>query len=126
MTDQSLKKLFDESKVEDAIGAPGFQRVLHKQVAATPGSPAYGWLPFAAAAALFTVAALFSFMILPKNETPIVAEVEQWGVISGWTPPSDAILAENIPCIGVPLSTSSDLLFESTPSSSGPGKNQNL
>ncbi|MFM8717572.1 MAG: hypothetical protein ACKOF3_12450 [Spartobacteria bacterium] len=126
MTEHTLKKLFDEARRQDAINAPGFQRVLRKQAVASKDSPAWGWLPFAFAATLLVAATLLAFSVLPKNETHTAAELEQWAAISDWTASSDTILAENTPCIGVPLSTSSDLLFESAPSSSGPGKNQNL
>jgi hypothetical protein len=83
-------------------------------------------MPFACAAALLVAAALLAFSVLPSNETPSAAEVEQWAAISEWTASSDVMLAENIPSIGVPLSTSSDLIFESFPASSNPSKNQNL
>ena len=126
MTDHTLKKLFDEARRQDASNTPGFQCVLRKQAVATKDSPAFGWMPFAFAAALLVAAALLAFSVIPKNETHTAAEIEQWAVISDWTASSDTILAENPPCIGVPLSTSSDLLFESAPISSGPSKNQNL
>lgn len=126
MNDHTLKKLFDESRRQDARSVPGFQRVLRRQAVATKESPAFGWMPFAFAAALLVAAALLAFSILPKNETHTAAEIEQWAAMSDWTASSDAILAENSPCIGVPLSTSSDLLFESAPISSGSAKNQNL
>ena len=76
------------------------------------------------AAALFVAAALIAFSVLPKNEPHTTAEVEQWAAISDWTASSDAILAENSAVIGFSLSTSSDMLFESLPSSST--TNQNL
>jgi DnaJ-domain-containing protein 1 len=126
MTDHTLKKLFDEARRQDADNTPRFQRVLRKQAVATKDSPAFGWMPFALAVALLVAAALLAFSILPNSETHSAAEVEQWAAISDWTASSDAILAENTPCIGVPLSTSSDLLFESTPISSDTSKNQNL
>jgi DnaJ-domain-containing protein 1 len=126
MTDHTLKKLFDEARQQDASNMPGFQRVLRKQAASPKASPAFGWMPFALAVALLVAAALLSFSIIPKNETHTAAEIEQWAAISDWTASSDTILAENTPCIGVSLSTSSDLLFESAPSSSGSSKNQNL
>lgn len=126
MTDHTLKKLFDEARRQDADNTPRFQRVLRKQAVATKDSPAFGWMPFALAVALLVAAALLAFSILPNSETHSAAEVEQWAAISEWTASSDAILAENTPCIGVPLSTSSDLLFESTPISSDTSKNQNL
>ena len=126
MTDHTLKKLFDEARRQDADNTPSFQRVLRKQATAPQDSPAFGWMPFALAVALLVAAALLAFSILPNSETHSAAEVEQWAAISEWTASSDAILAENTPCIGVPLSTSSDLLFESTPISSDPSKNQNL
>jgi DnaJ-domain-containing protein 1 len=126
MTDHTLKKLFDEARRQDADNTPRFQRVLRKQAVATKDSPAFGWMPFALAVALLVAAALLAFSILPNSETNSAAEVEQWAAISDWTASSDAILAENTPCIGVPLSTSSDLLFESTPISSDTSKNQNL
>ncbi|MCX6965743.1 MAG: hypothetical protein NTW41_10390 [Verrucomicrobia bacterium] len=126
MTDHTLKKLFDEARRQDASNTPGFQRVLRKQAAAPKASSAFGWKPFAFAAALLVAAALLAFSVIPKNEIHTAAEIEQWAAISDWTASSDAILAENTPCIGVPLSTSSDLLFESAPISSGPSKNQNL
>ena len=126
MTDHTLKKFFDEARRQDADNTPGFQRVLRKQAVATKDSPAFGWMPFALAVALLVAAALLAFSILPNSETHSAAEVEQWAAISDWTASSDAILAENTPCIGVPLSTSSDLLFESTPISSDTSKNQNL
>jgi DnaJ-domain-containing protein 1 len=126
MTDHTLKKLFDEARRQDADNTPSFQRVLRKQAVATKYSPAFGWMPFALAVALLVAAALLAFSILPNSETHSAAEVEQWAAISDWTASSDAILAENTPCIGVPLSTSSDLLFESTPISSDTSKNQNL
>ena len=126
MTDHTLKKLFNEAKRQDASDMPGFQRLLRKQAVATKDSPAFGWMPLAFAAALLVAAALLTFSVLSKNETHTAAEIEQWAAISDWTASSDAILAENTPCIGVPLSTSSDLLFESTPISSDTSKNQNL
>ena len=126
MTDHTLKKLFNEARRQDASNMPDFQRVLRKQAVEHKDSPAFGWLPFALAVALLVAAALLAFSVLPKNETHTAAEIEQWAVISDWTASSDTILAENTPCIGVPLSTSSDLLFESAPISSGPSKNQNL
>lgn len=126
MTDHTLKKLFDEARQQDASNMPGFQRVLRKQAALPKASPAFGWMPFALATALLMAAALLAFSVIPKNETHTVAEIEQWAAISDWTASSDTILAENTPCIGVSLSTSSDLLFESAPSSSGSSKNQNL
>jgi hypothetical protein len=126
MNDHTLKKLFDEARRQDADNTPGFQRLLCKQAVATKDSPALGWMPFALAAALLLVAALLAFSVLPKSEPHLAAEVEQWAAISDWTASSDAMLAENTPCIGVPLSTSSDLLFESAPISSGSSKNQNL
>jgi hypothetical protein len=126
MTDHTLKKLFDEARRQDARNTLSFQRVLHKQAAVPKDSPAFGWMPFAVAVALLAAAALLAFSVLPKNETHSTAEVEQWAAISDWTASSDTILAENTPCIGVSLSTSSDLLFESAPISSGPSKNQNL
>jgi DnaJ-domain-containing protein 1 len=126
MTDHTLKKLFDEARQQDASNMPGFQRVLRKQEASPKASPAFGWMPFALAAALLVAAALLAFSVIPKNETHTAAEIEQWAVISDWTASSDTILAENTPGIGVSLSTSSDLLFESAPLSSGPSKNQNL
>lgn len=112
MTDHTLKKLFDEAKRQDASNTPGFQRMLRKQAVATKDSPALGWMPFALAAAFLVTAALFAFSVIPKNEIHTAAEIEQWAAISDWTASSDTILAENTPCIGVPLSTSSDLLFE--------------
>jgi len=124
MTDHTLKKLFDEARRQDADNTPGFQRVLRKQAVATKDSPAFGWMPFALAAALLVAAALLAFSVLPKSETHSAAEVEQWAAISEWTASSDAILAENSAVIGVSLSTSSDMLFESLPSSST--TNQNL
>jgi DnaJ-domain-containing protein 1 len=126
MTDHTLKKLFDEARRQDADNTPGIQRVLRKQAVATKDSPAFGWMPFVLAVALLVAAALLAFSILPKSETHSAAEVEQWAAISDWTASSDAILAENTPCIGVSFSTSSDLLFEFTPISSGSSKNQNL
>ena len=126
MTDHTLKKLFGEARQQDAINMSGFQRVLRKQAVATKDSPAFGWMPFALAAVLLVAAALLAFSVPPKNETHTAAEIEQWAVISDWTASSDTILAENTPSIGVSLSTSSDLLFESAPLSSGPSKNQNL
>jgi DnaJ-domain-containing protein 1 len=126
MTDHTLKKLFNEARRQDASNMPDFQRVLRKQAVEHKDSPAFGWLPFALAVALLVAAALLAFSVLPKNETHTAAEIEQWAAISDWTASSDAILAENTPCIGVPLSTSSDLLFESTPISSDTSKNQNL
>lgn len=126
MTDHTLKKLFDEARRQDASNTPGFQCVLRKQEASLKDSAAFGWMPFALAAALLFAAALIAFSVLPKNETHTAAEIEQWAAISDWTASSDTILAENTPCIGVSLSTSSDLLFESAPISSGPSKNQNL
>lgn len=126
MTDPTLEKLFDEARRQDASNAPSFHRVLRKQAAAAKDAPAFGWMSVAVAFALLAVAALLAFSVLPKNETHTVAEVEQWAVISDWTASSDAILVENTLCIGVPLSTSSDLLFEVSPISNSPGKNQNL
>ena len=126
MTDHTLKKLFNEAKRQDASNMPGFQRLLRKQAASPKASPAFGWMPLAFAAALLVAAALLTFSVLSKNETHTAAEIEQWAAISDWTASSDTILAENTSCIGVPLSTSSDLLFESAPISSGPSKNQNL
>lgn len=124
MNDHTLKKLFDEARRQDADNTPSFQRVLRKQAVATKDSPAFGWMPFALAVALLVAAALLAFSILPNSETHSAAEVEQWAAISDWTASSDAILAENSAVIGVSLSTSSDMLFESLPSSST--TNQNL
>ena len=124
MTDHTLKKLFDEARRQDADNTPGFQRVLRKQIAPTTDSTSTGWMLFAFAAALFVAAALIAFSVLPKNEPHTTAEVEQWAAISDWTASSDAILAENSAVIGFSLSTSSDMLFESLPSSST--TNQNL
>ncbi len=126
MTDHTFKKLFEESKKRDAENAPSFQRLLRKNPAKANEAPGWGWMPFACAAALLVAAALLAFSILPSNETPSAAEVEQWAAISEWTASSDVMLAENIPSIGLPLSTSSDLIFESSPASSSPSKNQNL
>jgi DnaJ-domain-containing protein 1 len=126
MTDHTLKNLFDEARRQDASNTPGFQRVLHKQAASPKDSPGFGWMPFAMASALLAAAALLAFSILPKNETHTAAEIEQWAAMSDWTASSDTILAENTSCIGVSLSTSSDLLFESAPISSSPSNNQNL
>jgi hypothetical protein len=126
MTDHTLKKLFDEARRQDARNTLSFQRVLHKQAAVPQDSPAFGWMPFAVAAAVLAAAAFLTFSVLPNNETHTTAEIEQWAAISDWTASSDAILAENTPCIGVSLSTSSDLLFESAPTSSSSSKNQNL
>jgi len=126
MTDHTLKKLFDQAKRQDASNTPGFQRVLRKQGAATKSRSALEWMPLAFATALLVAAALLTFSVLPKSETHTAAEIEQWAAISDWTASSDALLAENTPCIGVPLSTSSDMLFESTPASPSASKNQNL
>jgi hypothetical protein len=126
MTDHTFKKLFDEAKRRDAENAPSFQRLLRKNPAKANEAPGWGWMPFACAAALLLVAALLAFSVLPPSETHTAAEVEQWAAISEWTASSDVILAENIPSIGVPLSTSSDLIFEISPTPSNPVKNQNL
>jgi hypothetical protein len=126
MTDHTLKKLFDEAKRQDSDNTPSFQRVVHKKPVAAKSSPSFGWMPFAFAAALLVAAALLAITSLPKNETHTTAEVEQWAAISEWTASSDAILAENTSSIGVSFSTSSDMLFESTPSSSETSKSQNL
>ena len=126
MTDHTFKKLFEESKKRDAENAPSFQRLLRKNPAKVNEAPGWGWMPFACAAALLLVAALLAFSVLTPNETHTAAEVEQWAAISEWTASSDLILAENIPSIGVPLSTSSDLIFEFSPTPSNPVKNQNL
>jgi DnaJ-domain-containing protein 1 len=124
MTDHTLKKLFEKAKQQDADNTPGFQRVLRKQITPTRDSASSGWMPFAFTAALFVAAALIAFSVLPKNESHTTAEIEQWAAISEWNASSDAILAENSAVIGVSLSTSSDMLFESLPSSST--TNQNL
>ena len=126
MTDHTLKKFFDDTKRQDASNTPSFHRVLRKQAATNKDSSIFRWMPFALAAALLVAAALLAFSILPKNDTHTVAEVEQWAVISDWTPSSDAVFAENAPGIGVSLSTSSDLLFEFAPFSSSLSKNQKL
>jgi hypothetical protein len=126
MTDHTLKKFFDEAKRRDAHNLPSFRSLLRKDPPKAKEAPGWGWMPFACAAALLIAAALLAFSVLPSNEPPSAAEVEQWAAISEWTASSDVMLAENIPSIGVPLSTSSDLIFESSPASSSPSKNQNL
>lgn len=126
MTDHTFKKLFDEAKRRDADDVPSFQRLLRKNPPKANEAPGWGWMSFACAAALLVVAALLAFSVLSPNETHTAVEVEQWAAISEWNASSDAILAENIPSIGVSFSTSSDLIFESSPASSSFSKNQNL
>lgn len=126
MTDHTLKKLFSELKRQDSQNVPNFQRMLQRQTRAANEPLALGWIPFAWAAALLMAAALLAFSVFPKTESHTASELEQWAAMTDWTPSSDAILAENTPAIGVSISTSSDLLFESSSVSSGPNTNQKL
>ena len=126
MTDHTLKKLFNELKKEDSENTPNFQCMIRKQASTSDDPQTFGWMSYALVVALVLAAALLAFSVLPKNESDTATEVEQWAAITDWKASSDAILAENIPSIGGSLSTSSDMLFESSSVSSVPNKNQKL
>ena len=139
--DQKLRRLFEASRAEDALGAPAFDAVASLRRAAPRTTVRWGRM---AAAAIVVLGASLALLLrrtpvdsavapkqwatLPAQRTPAepTAELTQWEAVCAWRASTDSLLTISDLPVGSAITAPTDSLINSvsgeTDASSDSGK----